>query len=74
MRIATPKPNITTIGSTHEFVERMRMRITTTTAIPAIRLISLTVLSVATAVLTALPVIALSSPITSLIFGTAELM
>ena len=61
--IATPSPISTTSGSSQDVVVSVRITNRKSTAIIEIFLTSLTVELVASAVLTALPVMALSSPI-----------
>ena len=61
--IATPSPISTSSGSSQDVVVSVRITNRKSTAIIEIFLTSLTVELVASAVLTALPVMALSSPI-----------
>ena len=65
MRMAAPRPASTSSGSTQESVVRIRMNSTYTTAMAAILATSVTVELVATAVDTAVPARASSSPIRS---------
>ena len=71
MAIATPSPPSTISGSIQDGVVIKRTIRTNSTAKAEIIITSLTVLVVATAVETALPVIALSSPISARISSTA---
>ena len=71
--MAIPKPIITINGSIQDVVVRIKTTSTNITAMTVIFCISETVLVVATAVETALPVIALSSPMISRIASTAEI-
>ena len=68
--MATPSPAITTIGSIHDVVVSINIMITTKMANTVTKLTSFTVPVVATAVDTAFPVMALSSPIMSRILLT----
>ena len=72
MRMAAPRPASTSSGSTQESVVRIRMNSTYTTAMAAILATSVTVELVATAVDTAVPARALSSPIRSWMAATAS--
>ena len=73
MTIARPRPIRTISGSIHEFVVITRTTKTNKTVEIEILLISKTVSVVEIAVETALPVIALSSPMSSRILDTASI-
>ena len=72
MRMAVPRPASTRTGSAQESVVRIRMNSTYTTAMAAIFATSVTVELVATAVDTAVPASALSSPMSSRTASTAS--